>query len=424
MDFEIRKERGNHTRKPLTREREEYLRLVDLGISNTEACRIVGINRRTGMRWLYGRQASGKKKAYAPIADTGLPWEPRQAPPALPGDGPEPVGPSRYLGEADRIHIADRLREKASIRTIAAELGRSPSTISREVRRSRTVLPGGRWYYRPHAAQRRADKRRPRPKVGKIGQNPELRDFIQDHLTRRWSPEQICHALRRRFPDRPEMHVVHETIYQALYVQSRGELKRELTRALRTGRAMRRPHRQAARRRQRFPHPMVMISDRPAEVADRAIPGHWEGDLIVGSNSRSAIATLVEHSTRYLMLVHLPNGHGAAAVHTALAQTVQTLPPHLMRSLTWDQGTEMAYHHHFTVTTDIPVYFCDPASPWQRGSNENTNGLLRQYFPKGTDLSRHTREELDVVAAGLNSRPRKTLGWETPAERLSKLLVA
>jgi transposase, IS30 family len=423
MDFEIRKVRENNTTKPLAREREEYLRLVDLGISNTEACRIVGINRRTGTRWRYGRQASGKKKAYAPIADTGLPWEPREATPP-PGNGSEPAGPSRYLAESDRIHIADRLREKASIRTIAAELGRSPSTISREVRRNRTVLPDGRWYYRPHAAQRRADKRKPRPKTGKIGQNPELRDFIQDHLTRRWSPEQICHALRGRFPDRPEMHVVHETIYQALYVQGRGELRRELTRALRTGRAMRRPHRQAASRRQRFPHPMVMISDRPAEVADRAVPGHWEGDLIVGSNSRSAIATLVERSTRYLMLVHLPQGHSAAAVNTALAQTIQTLPPHLMRSLTWDQGTEMAYHHHFTVTTDIPVYFCDPASPWQRGSNENTNGLLRQYFPKGTDLSQHTREDLDAVAAELNSRPRKTLGWETPAERLSKLLAA
>lgn len=344
--------------------------------------------------------------------------------PSRPDRESRPVGPSRYLGESDRIHIADRLREKASIRTIAAELGRSPSTISREVRRNRTVLPGGGWYYRPYAAQRRADKRKPRPKTGKIGQNPELRDFIQNHLSVRWSPAQICHALRRRYPDRPEMHVVHETIYQALYVQGRGELRRELTRALRTGRAMRRPHRQAVSRRQRFPHPMVMITDRPAEVADRAVPGHWEGDLIVGSNSRSAIATLVERSTRYLMLVHLPRGHSAAAVHAALTQTVQALPPHLMRSLTWDQGTEMAYHHHFTVTTNIPVYFCNPASPWQRGSNENTNGLLRQYFPKGTDLSRHTREDLDVVAAELNSRPRKALGWETPAARLRELTTS
>jgi IS30 family transposase len=352
--------------------------------------------------------------------DTGLPWQAPE-PPARPA---EPAGPSRYLTEADRIHIADRLREKASVRAIAAELGRSPSTVSREIRRNRTLMPNGGWYYRPHAAQRRADARKPRPKPSKIGQHPGLRDFIQDHLTRRWSPEQICHALRARFPDQPEMHVVHETIYQALYVQGRGELRRELTRALRTGRAMRRPHRHSAARRSRFVHPMVMISERPAEVADRAVPGHWEGDLIVGKNNGSAIGTLVERSTRYLMLVHLPRDHGAAAVRNALTKTVQTLPPHLMRSLTWDQGIEMASHRAFTVTTDIPVYFCDPASPWQRGSNENTNGLLRQYFPKGTDLSRHTREDLDTVAAELNSRPRKTLGWETPAERLSKLLAA
>ena len=423
MDFEVRTDRRSQGPRKLVREREEYLRLVDLGIGNTEACRIVGINRRTGKRWLYGRQASGTKKAAPPLIETPWPWqytEPSSPPPAP----VEPAGPSRYLGESDRIHIADRLREKASIRTIAAELGRSPSTVSREVRRNRTVLPDGRWYYRPHAAQRRANKRRPRPKVGKIGQNSVLRDFIQEHLALRWSPEQVCHALRRRFPDRPEMHVVHETIYQALYVQGRGELKRELTRALRTGRAVRRPQRQSASRRKRFPHPMVMISERPAEVADRAVPGHWEGDLIVGTKSRSAIATLVERSTRYLMLVHLPNGHGAAAVRTALAETVQTLPPHLKRSLTWDQGCEMASHHAFTVITDIPVYFCEPGSPWQRGSNENTNGLLRQYFPKGTDLSRHSREDLNAVAAELNSRPRKTLGWETPAERLSKLLAA
>ncbi|MFD5065988.1 MULTISPECIES: IS30 family transposase [unclassified Streptomyces] len=423
MDFEVRTDRRPQGPRKLVREREEYLRLVDLGIGNTEACRIVGVNLRTGRRWLYGRQASGKNKPAPPLVEPDWPWQYTEPLPP-PEAEPEPAGPSRYLSESDRIHIADRLRERASIRTIAAELDRSPSTISREVRRNRTVLPDGRWYYRPHAAQRRANKRRPRPKVSKIGQNPELRDFIQEHLARHWSPEQICHALSRRFPDRPEMHVVHETIYQALYVQGRGELKRELTRALRTGRAVRRPHRQAASRRKRFPHPMVMISERPAEVADRAVPGHWEGDLIVGTKSRSAIATLVERSTRYLMLVHLPHGHGAAAVRTALAETVQTLPPHLKRSLTWDQGCEMASHHAFTITTDVPVYFCEPGSPWQRGSNENTNGLLRQYFPKGTDLSRHTREHLDAVAAELNSRPRKTLGWETPAERLSRLLAA
>lgn len=415
MDFKIRDDRKPQGPRQLVQERKEYLRLVDQGTPYEDACRIVGINSKTGRRWRNGRSADRRQKAALPI--TGV------VPPHLVPLTEEPAASSRYLCEADRIHIADRLREMATVRTIAAELGRSPSTISREIRRNRTVLSDGRWYYRPHAAQRRADKRRPRPKAAKIGQNPELRDFIQDYLARRWSPEQICHALRRRFPDRPEMHVVHETIYQALYVQGRGELRRELTRALRTGRAVRKSQRHSARRRQRFPHPMVMISERPSEVADRAVPGHWEGDLIVGSNSRSAIATLVERSTRYLVLVHLPNGHAASAVRQALADTVQTLPPHLKRSLTWDQGAEMAAHHAFSLATNIPVYFCDPGSPWQRGSNENTNGLLRQYFPKGSDLSRHSRNDLDAVAAELNSRPRKTLGWETPAECLAKLLA-
>jgi IS30 family transposase len=328
---------------------------------------------------------------------------------------------SRYLGEADRIHIADRLREKITIRAIAAELGRAPSTISREIRRNRHPTNG---QYRPHAAQARADARRPRPKNGKIGQNPQLREFIQRHLTLRWSPEQICNVLRRRFPGQPEMHVVHETIYQALYVQGRGELRRELIRALRSGRARRRPHRQSYKRLPRAIKDMVLISDRPAEITDRAIPGHWEGDLIIGKDHKSAIGTLVERSTRYVMLVHLPAGHTATAMRDALTETILALPPHLRRSLTWDQGSEMAAHKAFTIVTDIPVYFCDPASPWQRGSNENTNGLLRQYFPKGTDLARHTRQHLDTVAAELNSRPRKTLGWDTPAERLAILLAA
>ncbi len=218
--------------------------------------------------------------------------------------------------------------------------------------------------------------------------------------------------------------MVHETIYQALCVQGRGELRRELARALRTGRARRRPHRQAAARQPRFSHPVVMISERPPEAADRAVPGHWEGDLIIGKDGASAIGTLVERATRYVMLVHLPGGRGAEDVSTALQSTVQTLPRHLVKSLTWDQGSEMAAHHQFAVATDVPVYFCDPASPWQRGSNENTNGLLRQYFPKGTDLSVHEPEQLAAVAAELNSRPRKTLDWETPAERLHKLLAA
>ncbi|MFE5163693.1 IS30 family transposase, partial [Streptomyces sp. NPDC056697] len=334
----------------------------------------------------------------------------------------EPVASSsRYLTLEERIHIADRAREKAPVRTIAAELGRSPSTVSREIRRNRHPTNG---QYRPHAAEARAESRRPRPKPSKIGTNPQLRDFVQGCLDQRWSPEQICQALRAQFPDRPEMHVVHETIYQALYIQGRGELRRELARALRTGRVRRKPRRQAQQRQPRYRHPMVMISERPAEADDRAVPGHWEGDLIMGKENGSAIGTLVERSTRYLLLVHLPHGRATEPVRDALVETVKTLPAHLKRSLTWDQGSEMGRHQEFTIATDIPVYFCDPASPWQRGSNENTNGLLRQYFPKGTDLSVHNPEHLAAVAAELNGRPRKTLGWETPAERLHKLLVA
>ncbi|MEU4955833.1 IS30 family transposase [Streptomyces lavendulae] len=335
-----------------------------------------------------------------------------------------PSGASRYLREDERIHIADRLREKATVRAIAAELGRSSSTVSREIRRNRTDGTRGQWHYRPHAAQARADARRPRPKLRKISRNPELRDAVQAMLDEKWSPEQICQALRAQFPDRPEMHVVHETVYQALYVQGRGQLRREIAGALRSGRARRRPQRQANSRQPRFTTPMVMISERPAEIEDRAVPGHWEGDLIIGKDGKPAIGTLVERATRYVMLLHLPGDHGAEAVRDALSATVQTLPAHLTRSLTWDQGSEMARHHEFTLATDIPVYFCDPASPWQRGSNENTNGLLRQYFPKGTDLSVHDPEHLVAVADQLNRRPRKTLGWETPAERLHKLLAA
>lgn len=408
MDFEIRRHRAPQGPRKLTREREAYSRFMQQGYSNKEACRLVGIDERTGQKWRNGRKPTGKqRKALLPL-----------------GAVAEPSGTSRYLHEADRIHIADRLREKAAVRAIAAELGRSPSTISREIRRNRTVDPRGQWHYRPHAAQARADARRPRPKTGKIGRNTALRDFIQGHLDRKWSPEQICQALRDTFPDRPEMHVVHEIVYQALYVQGRGELRRELAGALRTGRARRVPHRQVAARRPRFAAPMVMISERPAEAEDRAVPGHWEGDLIIGKDGKSAIGTLVERATRYVMLLHLPGDHGAESVRDALVTTVQTLPAHLKRSLTWDQGSEMSRHGEFTVATDIPVYFCDPASPWQRGSNENTNGLLRQYFPKGTDLAAHTPEHLTAVAAELNGRPRKTLGWETPAERLHKLLAA
>jgi IS30 family transposase len=403
MDFEVREDRKPQGRKKLRAERAEYARLVLQGYSNKEASRRVGVHERTGREWRNGRMDPNRFRA--PVAvDQVVPVSSR----------------SRYLSESERIHIADRLREQATVRAIAAELGRSPSTISREIRRNGHPVNGR---YRPHAAQARAEARRPRPKPTKIGQNAELRGFIQDRLDKKWSPEQICHALRRHYPQRPEMHVVHETVYRALYVQGRGDLRRELAKALRTGRTRRKPHRQAASRQPRFTHPMILISERPAEAADRAVPGHWEGDLIIGKDGLSAIGTLVERTTRYLMLLHLPAGRSAEHVRDALVETIQTLPPHLTRSLTWDQGSEMAAHHAFSVAANVPVYFCNPASPWQRGSNENTNGLLRQYFPKGTDLSVHTRQHLDAVAAELNSRPRKTLEWDTPAERLQNLLM-
>jgi IS30 family transposase len=327
---------------------------------------------------------------------------------------------SRYLSQDERIVIADRWREGVSQTAIAAELGRPRCTISREIDRNAHPDSGD---YRPYSAQQRADSRRPRPKTGKLTAYPQLRDVVQAMLELRHSPEQISARLRRDFPEQSELHVSHETIYQALYVQGRGELRRELAACLRTGRAVRRPRRQPGQRQPRFAYPMVMISERPAEVDDRAVPGHWEGDLIIGKDNGSAIGTLVERATRYVLLVHLGAGRGADRVRDGLLTAMATLPAHLKRSLTWDQGIEMALHHQFSMAADMPVYFCDPHSPWQRGSNENTNGLLRQYFPKGTDLAAHNPERLTAVAAELNGRPRKTLGWDTPAERLAKLLA-
>lgn len=318
--------------------------------------------------------------------------------------------------------IADMYLAQCSIRKIGAQLGRSPSTISREIARNGYARDG---LYRPYAAEHKAIARRARPRQGKIAGCPRLREAVQAGLDDRLSPEQIAARLRRDHPEEPEYHVSHETIYQALYVQGRGELRRELTGALRTGRAVRRPrNRPHPHRRPGLPRPLPMISERPAEAEDRAVPGHWEGDLILGPYARSAIATLVERTTRYVMLVHLPGNHTAETVRDGLISTIAGLPEHLRRSLTWDQGTEMARYRDFTLATDMQVYFCDPHSPWQRGSNENTNGLLREYFPKSTDLSVHTPDDLAAVAAQLNRRPRKTLGWDTPAERLAKLLNA
>ena len=336
---------------------------------------------------------------------------------------------SRYLTLPEREIIALGRMAGLGVRAIARVLGRAPSTVSRELHRNtylRTgptgaVRPSSR-RYGPWRAERLARARRRRPKLRKLATDPVLWAHVQDCLRKNWSPRQIAKTLPRVFPEQPERHLVHETIYQALYVQGRGELRRQLAAALRSGRAHRRPRRDPQARQSRFVEPMVMISDRPAEADDRAVPGHWEGDLIIGAGGQSAIATLVERHTRYVLLARLPGGRDAVTVRDALVKTVQTLPGHLWRSLTWDQGSEMARHHEFSIATGIPVYFCDPGSPWLRGSNENTNGLLRQYFPKGSDLSVHDADRLATVAAELNGRPRETLGWDSPAERLATLL--
>jgi len=324
----------------------------------------------------------------------------------------------RYLTGLEREEIHDLSARGAGVRAISRALGRDPSTISRELLRGRTNRRG----YRPSVAQHKANAARRGPRSAKLAVNDRLRDEVQRRLRRGESPEQIAGRLRTDFPDDAEMRVSHETIYQALYVQSRGGLNRELTAHLRTGRSMRKPRRVEGERRGRIPD-MVMISERPAEADDRAIPGHWEGDLILGSvASGSAIGTLVERSTGFVMLLHLPGNHTALAVQEAMIEKITQLPDQLKRSLTWDQGSEMASHAQITAATGLDIYFCDPHSPWQRGSNENTNGLLRQYFPKGTDLSVHGPGILDNVAAELNSRPRKRYDWATPAERLEQLL--
>jgi transposase, IS30 family len=331
---------------------------------------------------------------------------------------PEMWAPSSArLSLDERVEIRVKLEAGCSLRAIAAEMGRAPSTISREVK-----AHGGRATYAPMRAHREAFAAARRPKATKLGSNPRLCAQVVEDLERLWSPRQIERRLERAFPDDLEMRVSHETIYKTLYVQGRGELRRELAACLRSGRAARRP-RGRVERRGKIPE-MVMISERPAEVADRAVPGHWEGDLLMGKNGASAIGTLVERHTRFVMLLHLPDGKTAEHVREAMAAKIATLPAALRRSITWDQGGEMAQHARFSIETGVPVYFCDPHSPWQRGSNENTNGLLRQYFPKGTDLSIHSAADLDAAADSLNGRPRETLDWMTPSEKLNETLVA
>jgi IS30 family transposase len=315
----------------------------------------------------------------------------------------------------ERVEIRLGLEVGESLRAIACRLARAPSTVSREVARN-----GGREGYRPVRAERATWARARRPKTTKLVRNPALCDRVVAELESLWSPQQIARRLADQFGDDPEMRVSHETIYRSLYVQGRGELRRELARCLRAGRTQRKP-RGRTERRGKIPG-MVMISERPAEADDRAVPGHWEGDLLMGEHNRSAIVTVVERSTRYVLLGRIGRDRTAESVRHVLERLIHTLPEHLWRSLTWDQGVEMAQHQRFTIATGIPIYFCDPHSPWQRGSNENTNGLLRQYFPKGTGLSRHNQEHLDAVAVQLNGRPRQTLGWKTPAEKLDELL--
>lgn len=375
----------------------------------------------------------------------------------------------RYLCFAEREEIALCRAQGLGVNAIADKIGRAASTVSRELRRNSATRSGG-FEYRATTAQWHADRAARRPKTTKLAQHDELRQYVEDrlsgqiagpdgkivtgpevHWTKRrsvrrqhrkwalaWSPEQIARRLPIDYPDNPLMRISHEAIYQSLFIQGRGALRRELVACLRSGRALRVPRARRRGKGKTYVSEEIMISERPAEADDRAVPGHWEGDLILGLKS-SAIGTLVERKTRFTLLLHLPPmpghgiesrqkngpalaGHGAEAVRDAIAKSIQDLPEHLRRSLTWDQGAEMAQHEKLTADTGIDVYFCDPQSPWQRGSNENTNGLLRQYFPKGTDLSVHREEELEAVAYTLNSRPRKTLGWRTPAEVLEDLL--
>jgi IS30 family transposase len=381
-----------------------------------------------------------------------------------------PTVTGRYLSFSEREEIAIFRAQNLGVREIARRLNRSPSTISRELRRNASTRTW-RLDYKASTAQWHAERRARRPKAAKLATNDSLRDYVQERLSgvqrnpdgrlvgppgptwngrgkphradrrwvKGWSPEQISKRLSVDFPDDEAMRISHEAIYQALYIQGRGALKRELVACLRTGRALRVPRVRSQKKPWGHVTPEVMISERPAEADDRAVPGHWEGDLLIGLE-RSAIGTLVERTTRFTMLIHLPReegyrhkhtpkngpalaGYGAVTMKDALAAKMTTLPEHLRRSLTWDRGKELSAHAAFKVETGIPVYFADPRSPWQRGTNENTNGLLRQYFPKGTDLARWSEDEIDAVAAMLNGRPRKTLGWKTPAEAFDEHLL-
>jgi transposase, IS30 family len=366
---------------------------LDAGLSVAVAARAAGVSRPTAYRWLSDHQ----KVLPSPVQDFSVPR-------------------AGLLSLREREEIGFQLAQGHGVRRIAGFLGRAPSTISREIARNRVSDR-----YSPSLAQEQTWARARRPKPRKLD-GLALREQVTTMLTDRFSPEQVAGRLKVEHPENPEMQVSHETIYQALFVQGRGSLRLEVATALRSGRVRRRPQRPEGPRPQRFQE-MVMISDRPAEVEDRAVPGHWEGDLIIGSTaSKSAIGTLVERTTGYVMLLHLPEDHTARTVADAMITAMNTLPEQLRRSTTWDQGAEMSRHQEITMATGMPIYFCDPHSPWQRGSNENTNGLLREYFPKSTDLSFHGPGILENVAAELNRRPRKRHGYRTPAEVLAELV--
>ncbi len=440
--------RAGRPREGLRGDYRPFWTAIALGRSSEDAAVEAGVSPSVGVRWF--RRAGGM-------------------PPTHLSRSSKPLS-GRYLSFAEREEIAIMRAQGHGVRAIARQLDRPPCTISRELRRN-VARRHGAPEYRATTAQWHADRSARRPKLAKLAINPTLRDYVQDRLagmiakpdggplvgpkvvwkgrravhrqSRRWatawSPEQISRRLRLDFPEDETMRISHEAIYQALYVQGRGALRRELTACLRTGRALRMP-RARARKGRSFIPTEIMISERPAEAADRAVPGHWEGDLIMGLGS-SAIGTLVERTTRFTILLHLPRmagqeedvrvkrgsalaGHGAEAVRDAITKAIFTMPEQLRRSLTWDQGAELAQHARLKIDAGVQVYFCDPHSPWQRGTNENTNGLLRQYFPKGTDLSMHNIDDLEAVALALNTRPRKTLGWKTPAETLDQLLRA
>jgi IS30 family transposase len=438
-------------RPPVSRRehRKKFWLAISAGHTSERAAVMAGLSEPVGGRWF--REAGGMA-------------------PSIHSPSSKNVS-GRYLSFEEREMIALLKVQDNGVREIARRIDRSPSTVSRELRRNAATRGGG-FEYRATTAQWHADRSARRPKPAKLAINAKLRAYVQDRLSglvetlggkrfsgpkfewkkrrhgprqsRRWatawSPEQISRRLRLDFPGDPAMQISPEAIYQSLYIQGRGALRRELTACLRTGRALRVPRARTQNVRKSFVPPEILISERPPEIEDRAVPGHWEGDLILGLGS-SAIGTLVERSTRFTLLLHLPRmegygsearakngpalaGHGAKAVCDAIRRTIVDLPKQLRRSLTWDQGAEMAQHERLRMTTDIQIYFCDPQSPWQRGSNENTNGLLRQYFPKGTDLSAHSAEELAAVAAALNGRPRKTLGWKSPAEAFEEVINA